>query len=329
MLAFMTRPPVSAFHAPPADARLHLVLAGLSGPALQTDAAGEVVFANDAFLAATGWARGEVVGAEWADGFVPAGCASRALFAAALRAGAGPARGEGEVFTRGGGRRLIAWDVVPAAGGPGGWVAVGRDVTEARRGAREQARLARALAESADRDALTGLLNARGFARLAEHAARVAARVQRTDAVLWVGLDDLAEALAAHGAPALDDAVCAAAEALRGVVRDSDVLARVAADAFAVYAVGTPTAGHGAGAAARVRAALDAENARARAAGRTFDLRCTVRAAERAPGEEVAPLLRRASAAAPSVAPGWTEAATGHDDSAAWDGGREAWPGAD
>jgi diguanylate cyclase (GGDEF)-like protein/PAS domain S-box-containing protein len=284
------------------DARLRDVLGGLSGMSVQLDAAGSVTFVNDAFLEATGWARGEVVGAEWCEGFVPAGCTTRALFDGPLAA---PARGEGEVFARDGGRRVVAWDVVPvgdAGGRPGGRVVVGRDLTEERRGIGERARLARTLAALSDRDELTGLLNPRGFTHIADHAARVAARLRRTDALLLVRVDALAAAYADHGEGAGDDAVCAVAEALRGAVRESDVVARVAQDAFVVYAVGTGTAGHGEAAAGRVRAALDLQNVRARAAGRTFDLACTVRVAEREPGDDLESLLARVATVAAASA---------------------------
>ena len=293
------------------DARLRDVLCGLSGLAVQLDAAGTVTFANDAFLDATGWARGEVLGAEWSEDFVPAGCATRALFAGRL---ADAARGEGEVFARDGGRRVIAWDVVPLRdvdGRAAGMVAVGRDVTDERRGADERARLARTVAALTDRDELTGLHNRHGFARIAEHAARVAARMRRTDALLWVGVEALAATYAEHGEAVGDDAVCAVAEALRGVVRDSDVVARVAPDAFVVYAVGTATPNHGEAAAGRVRAALDMQNVRAHAAGRAFDLACTVRVAEREPGDDLDGLLTRVAAAdvpAARAGRGWRSA---------------------
>ncbi len=285
------------------DARLHAVLGGLSAFSVQLDAEGRVTFVNEAFLDATGWARADVVGAEWGDGFVPAGCETRALVAAAT-AGVS-ARGQGELFTLHGDLRRVAWEFIALRDDVGracGVVCVGRDVTDERRAARERARLARELAARVDRDPLTGLLNRRGFVRETAHAVRVAARMRRTDAVLCVRVDGLATAYATHGDAAGDDAVCSVAEALRGVVRDSDVVARIGDDAFAVYAVGTGTPHHGAAAAARVRAAFERHDARARAAGRTFDLTCTVGVAEREPGDAAEPWLARAVDAASSLA---------------------------
>lgn len=281
------------------DGVLRDVLGALSTPAVHLDAAGAVAFVNDAFLDATGWARAEVLGADWDDGFVPAGCATRALFAAALGGAAG--RGQGELFTRDGDRRVIAWDAVPlrdAAGRAAGVACVGRDVTDERRAARERARLTGELAAMGERDALTGLPNRRGWTRGTEHAARVAARTRRADAVVAVHVDALAATYAAYGEAAGDDALCAVAEALRAAVRDSDIVARVSDAAFAVYAVGTAAPNHGASAAARVRAALDRQNAHALAAGRAFELGCRVGVAERAPGEDLGALLTRAESAA-------------------------------
>ena len=282
---------------PSDDARLHAVLGALSSPAVQLDTDGRIVFVNEAFLDVTGWARGDVTGADWGDGFVPACCETRALVAAAV-AGTS-ARGQGELFTLHGDLRRIAWEIVALRDGadrPCGAVCVGRDVTEERRVAREHTRLARELAARVDRDALTGLLNRRGFMRETAHAVRVAARMRRADALLCVRVDGLAAAYAVHGAAAGDDAVCLVAEALRGVMRDSDVVSRIDDDTFAIYAVGTGTPHHGAAAAARVRAAFERHDARARAAGRTFDLTCTVGVAEREPGDAAEPWLARATA---------------------------------
>jgi hypothetical protein len=84
-------------------------------------------------------------------------------------------------------------------GGPAGAVAVGRDVTDERRGAGERARMAQALAAMTDRDEPTGLLNAQGFARIAEHAGAWPRASRRTDALIWVAVDAIGALYAAHG----------------------------------------------------------------------------------------------------------------------------------
>ncbi|GJG89265.1 hypothetical protein tb265_44460 [Gemmatimonadetes bacterium T265] len=283
----------------PAEARLYGVLGALSALTVQLDTGGNITYANDAFLDATGWARAEVLGAEWSDGFVPATCETRALIVEALAGRT--ARGNGELFTRHGDLRRVAWEVVglrDSAGHVSGVVCIGRDVTDERRVALERMRLARELATRVDRDALTGLLNRHGFFRETAHAVRVAARTRRVDAMLCVRLEGLAAIYAAHGAAEGDDAVCGVAEVLRAVVRDSDVVARLDADMFVVYAVGTGTPQHGAAAAARVRAAFERHDARARAGGRTFDVTYVVGVAEREPGDAAEAWLARAAMAA-------------------------------
>jgi diguanylate cyclase (GGDEF)-like protein/PAS domain S-box-containing protein len=281
----------------PADARLREVLGALAALAVQLDAAGALTWANDPFLEATGWARAEALGAAWDEAFAPPESVTRALAAGALAGRAG--RGTGELLTRDGDRRLVAWDAVPLRapdGGSAGVACVGRDVTDERRSARERVRLARELSALVDRDVLTGLPNHRGLLEGTEHATRVAARMRRADAVVAVRVDGLRAAYAAYGGAEADDAVCAVAEALRAAVRDSDVVARVADDTFVVYAVGTAAPDHATATARRVRAAIERQNARARAAGRAFDLACAVGAAERAPGEALDELLARAAA---------------------------------
>lgn len=280
------------------DARLHAVLGALSSLVMHFDASGAVTFVNDALLDATGAVRAEVIGAEWGEGAVPAGCQTRALIAAAL--GGMAAQGHGELLTRSGGRRLVTWDIVPVReldGRVSGAVCVGRDVTDEQRAAGERARIVRELAAMADHDPVTGLANRLGFLRGTVHAVQVAARTRRADAVLCIRVHELAAAYAAQGVAAGDDAVCAVAEALRAVVRESDVVARVGVDTFAIYAVGTAAPDHGVSVAIRVRAALDRQNARARGAGRAFDLSCTVGVAEREPGDAVEAWLARAAAA--------------------------------
>lgn len=279
--------------------RLRDVLAQLSSLTVELDVRGLVAFANDAFLEFTGWTREEALGADWFECFVPADGATRAAFLQAMADGAVPTRSEGEVLVRDGARRLVAWDTVVLRGADGrvvGTTGVGRDVTDERRLAREHERLARALEALDERDELTGLYNRRGFRRVTEHAAKVAARMRRIDAVLHVEVQELAAVNAAHGEAAGADALRAVAETLRAVMRESDVVARGGDESFVIYAIGITTPGDGLCVARRIREALDAQNAQARGWGRAFDVAYAIGVAEREAGDDLDALMARAEA---------------------------------
>lgn len=107
-----------------------------------------------------------------------------------------------------------------------------RDVSDRRR---QEAELAR----QASSDDLTGLLNRRAFeGRLAEEVGRA----KHEDLPLSVALLDLDHFKAvndAHGHPAGDRVLVAAAKRLRGVARAADHLARVGGEEFAWILPGT------------------------------------------------------------------------------------------
>jgi diguanylate cyclase (GGDEF)-like protein/PAS domain S-box-containing protein len=85
-----------------------------------------------------------------------------------------------------------------------------------------------------DHDFLTGLYNRRRFeAELARHAERVA-RYEAKGAVLEIDLDNFKDVNDAFGHKAGDDLLKGVAGALRHRVRQTDVLARVGGDEFAV-----------------------------------------------------------------------------------------------
>jgi diguanylate cyclase (GGDEF)-like protein len=81
-------------------------------------------------------------------------------------------------------------------------------------------------------DERTGLYNARGFEQLATHHLRLADRSKRPVVLVFVRLQETEDP---------ERAVVGAAEALRAAVRDSDVVARVGADAFCVLLTGDAT----------------------------------------------------------------------------------------
>ena len=107
------------------------------------------------------------------------------------------------------------------------------DVTELMRARDELKRLALT-------DELTGLHNRRAFLSLAEHALKVAQR-SHTECLLFYadvdGLKRVNDSLGHHVGSAM---IAEAAVVLRNVFRDSDIIARVGGDEFAVLAINNP-----------------------------------------------------------------------------------------
>jgi diguanylate cyclase (GGDEF)-like protein/PAS domain S-box-containing protein len=133
--------------------------------------------------------------------------------------------------------------------GVGGIVLNTRDVTERRRAEDAlQAHLAR-LADIAETDPLTGLGNRRFFDRF------LATALDEPAAVLSIDLDDLKVINDLYGHEAGDAALRAVAPVLRGVLRDTDIVARIGGDEFAALLPGADleTAVH---IAERLRAAM-------------------------------------------------------------------------
>ena len=90
------------------------------------------------------------------------------------------------------------------------------------------------LRELADHDALTGLLNRRRFTEELERALRRAKRYDEAGAVLFLDLDGFKFVNDTLGHAAGDDLIRRMAELLRGAVRETDTLARMGGDEFAV-----------------------------------------------------------------------------------------------
>jgi diguanylate cyclase (GGDEF)-like protein/PAS domain S-box-containing protein len=86
-------------------------------------------------------------------------------------------------------------------------------------------------------DELTGLFNRRGFQLLAELQWRIARRNHRHLLLLFVDVDGLKRVNDELGHAAGDELLLEVADVLRGICRDSDVVARVGGDEFVVLAV--------------------------------------------------------------------------------------------
>ena len=98
----------------------------------------------------------------------------------------------------------------------------------------ERRRLQDELRARSSEDELTGLLNRRGFMTLAEQHWRRAVRTGQEFAVLYMDLDGLKQINDARGHAAGDEALRLAARALQLTCRESDILARIGGDEFAV-----------------------------------------------------------------------------------------------
>jgi two-component system cell cycle response regulator len=109
----------------------------------------------------------------------------------------------------------------------------------------ERNRLHAALLDLALVDDLTGLYNRRGFLTLATRDFRLARRGDETLLVAFADLDDLKGVNDTSGHAVGDRALCDAAAVLRRTFRDSDLVARIGGDQYAVLVrhAGPETAG--------------------------------------------------------------------------------------
>lgn len=84
------------------------------------------------------------------------------------------------------------------------------------------------------RDELTGLYNRRGFLTLAEQQKKTARRLNKGLALIYADLDGLKAINDTHGHKEGDCALADTARLLSGSVRESDLVARIGGDEFAV-----------------------------------------------------------------------------------------------
>lgn len=131
-------------------------------------------------------------------------------------------------------------------------VIVSRDITE--RKLQEDR-----LKDMAILDELTGLYNRRGFMALASQQLKQARRNKRHALLLFADLDGLKWINDTHGHADGDRALIAAAEVFNRTFRDSDLVARIGGDEFAILAIEADTDSVEA-IRARLKAALDSAN---------------------------------------------------------------------
>jgi diguanylate cyclase (GGDEF)-like protein/PAS domain S-box-containing protein len=148
----------------------------------------------------------------------------------ALSRGESPVVIETHWRTRGGDLRLIEWSntaLTDAEGNVTHIVGTGIDLTERRQ-------LEERLRHLADHDPLTGLINRRRFEEELERHLVQGRRYGMTGALLVLDLDGFKAVNDEHGHKAGDNVLCAVADALLRRLRESDTVARIGGDEFAV-----------------------------------------------------------------------------------------------
>lgn len=120
-----------------AERRLRDLLENVALVAVALDAGGRIVFANDFLLDLTGYARHEVIDADWFERFIPVDQRDwvRSVFAENVAAGSIPSHLENEIVTRDGRRRLLRWNNTILRDPDGlavGTASIGEDITDRR-----------------------------------------------------------------------------------------------------------------------------------------------------------------------------------------------------
>lgn len=135
------------------EQRFRQTLEDIDLVAVMVDPQGRLTFCNHFLLELTGWHREEVIGSEWTERFVPdeqKGTVSKVMERLSLH-GEFPPEFEGEVCTRLGERRLIAWNNTLARDSEGkliGLTAIGEDITDRRRAEDQVRKLSQAVEQS-------------------------------------------------------------------------------------------------------------------------------------------------------------------------------------
>jgi diguanylate cyclase (GGDEF)-like protein len=120
---------------------------------------------------------------------------------------------------------------------PSQWRSISEILMRAVRCAAKQYMLLAELGDLALVDELTGLYNRRGFTAIAERQLKVGRRSGKGMLLFFIDVDDLKQINDSHGHSEGDQALRRTAQALQMTFRDSDVIARIAGDEFAVLAI--------------------------------------------------------------------------------------------
>lgn len=198
--------------------------------AVVTDAAGTVVHVNAAFSATTGYSAREVIGQNprlWSSGRQ-----SSDFYKAMWQSLSTTGKWSGEIWDRrkDGELFLMSLNISGIRGRDGAfssYVGIGSDVTH-RRKAQDQ------LGHMAMHDALTGIPNRMLFDERLRHAISRAHADRSRMGVMFIDLDGFKSVNDSYGHMAGDAVLVCVASRLRAAVRESDTVARLSGDEFAV-----------------------------------------------------------------------------------------------
>ena len=150
------------------------------------------------------------------------------------------------------------------------------------------------------KDELTGLLNPAAFRLLVEHELVVARRLGRVDTLLVIDVDGLRAINESFGNEGGDETLRSIGRLLQRTARESDIIARIGGDEFAIFALDCV----GDGLASRIAAAvLRSPPATVQASNIQVSVKIKIGITEVLPGEEYDELITRAGPAALVAAP--------------------------
>jgi diguanylate cyclase (GGDEF)-like protein/PAS domain S-box-containing protein len=210
-----------------------MIARAVEGP----DAEQPIVFANDALLRRTGYARGELIGGSMRMLHGPDTDQAEVARVIEAMARSQPVRAEMVNYTRDGKPYWVEMEMVPFSGEgerASHWVVVGRDITERRSAADAIHRLA-------FYDVLTGLPNRRLLTERLEAIVGQARAGRGFGAVLYVDLDNFKKINDARGHATGDALLVHASARLSRAVRQRDTVGRIGGDEFVVLLDGLDT----------------------------------------------------------------------------------------
>jgi diguanylate cyclase (GGDEF)-like protein/PAS domain S-box-containing protein len=239
---------------------------------------GVITYLNRFGLKFFGYSQDELIGHNAVGRIVPdTDMAGRDLAAMIADIARNPERyvnNENENTYRDGSRVWISWTNKAIYDDSGRLVEVlciGNDLSERKEAEEKLEQALREVRELSLVDQLTGLKNRRGFLTLAEQQLKVADRTQVGVRLVFIDLDNMKQINDNLGHNVGDQALVEAADVLRETFRESDIIARLDGDEFAVLLIHTsPDVPFSA---ERLAETLEAHNARE---DRAYELRMSV-----------------------------------------------------